>query len=1077
MIRRLFVLVSVLTLVLPSTVFAEDPSVADRFPSSPSRGIVDPAVLPAAIDDSRSVTVMVQLEGDPVAVVQAESNRKLTRAERDAIKAQLKARQDAITDDIAAQGGEVESQLQSAYNGIRVRVSRRDAAALASLPGVIGVRGLQVQTIDNATSVPFLGVPAVWQSTGFTGENIIVGIIDTGLDYTHANFGGPGTAAAYDAADALDITIGDAGDAGLFGPDAPKVKGGFDFSGDTYDASSDDPAINTPKPDPDPLDCQGHGSHVGGTTGGFGVLADGTTYGDDEGETYDESTHLNEFKVGPGVAPNVDLYALRVFGCDGSTDLTVNAIDWAVDNELDVINMSLGSPFGRATDPSAVASTNAAAAGVIVVASAGNSGANPYITGAPGAGDGAISVAAVDSSATFPAAILGLSTGASVTAINANAADLPAGPLPIHVLRNPDGTVSLGCNGIGAGGAPLPGSTPGEYAAQNVAGKIVVTVRGGCARVARAVHAQQAGAAGAIMIDTSPGFPPFEGEITGNPDIPGHEYLVTIPFLGVRGVLGPNPTEDGDLVVAADGGTTTLTATTLTNPGFRGFASFSSGGPRNGDSAAKPNIAAPGVSTLSTDVGTGTGGTRMSGTSMASPHVAGVAALVRESHPDWSVEDVSAAIQNYADPSAVAGYRLTRAGTGLVDTAESVAADVVALGDGVTAEDAEGNPVGFMTASLSYGFAELGANFSGTRTLTVRNHGDADVTLNLGSEPSPQSRPASLAFGAAALTVPAGGESAVEVTLNVPVASVGGSFSTNQFAFREASGNVTLSSGELVLRVPYLLVPRALSNVETALDGPLTTSGANRKQTATVTNEGGTLTTAADVYAWGLEDPDDMNEGALGGGGYDVRAVGVQSFDAEEALGDRAFRNDRLLVFAINNWSRWSTAAVNEWDINVDSNGDGSPDYIVVAIDSGAIRTGSFNGLLEVFFVDLATGDLFASGFLASSPTDSSTLLLPVLASDLGLSNSARQFSYSAVSFSLEGPGVDVVTGSAGFNAFKPAITTGQFVIVQPNGTGSFAVEVDNGEWKKTPAKGLMVVALDNAAGAPEAQLIPVPAP
>lgn len=1063
MVRRLFVLVSVLTLVLPSTVFAEDPGTADRFPSSPSRGIVDPAVLPAAIDDSGSVTVMVQLEGDPVAVVQAESTRRLSRAERDAIKAQLKARQDAITDDIAAQGGEVESQLQSAYNGIRVRVSRRDAAGLAALPGVIGVRGLQVQTIENDSSVPFLGVPAVWQSTGFTGEGISVGIIDTGLDYTHANFGGPGTVEAYEAADALDITIGDPGDAGLFGPDAPKVMGGFDFSGDDYDASSDDPAVNTPAPDPDPLDCNGHGSHVGGTTGGFGVLADGSTYGNDEGETYDASTHDNEFKVGPGVAPNVDLYALRVFGCDGSTDLTVNAIDWAVDNELDVINMSLGSPFGRATDPSAVASTNAAAAGVIVVTSAGNSGPNPYITGAPGAGDGAISVAAVDSTASFPGALMALSTGSTITAINANGADLPSGALPIYVLRNDDGSVSEGCD-------------PQQYLDQAVAGTLVVTVRGTCARVARAVYGQQAGAAAVAMINSDPGFPPFEGEITGNPDT-GEPYLVTIPFLGVRGVLGPAETQDGDLLVAADGGTTTLTATTITNPGFRGFASFSSGGPRNGDSAAKPNIAAPGVSILSTDVGTGSGGTRISGTSMASPHVAGVAALVRESHPDWSVEDVSAAIQNHADPSAVAGYRLTRAGTGLVDTAESVAADVVALGDGVMAEDAEGNPVGFMTASLSYGFAELGANYSGTRTLTVRNHGDAEVTLNLGSEPSPQSRPASIAFGAAALTVPAGGESTVEVTLNVPVASVGGSFSTNQFAFREASGNVTLSSGELVLRVPYLLVPRALSNVETALDGPLTTSGPNRKQTATVTNEGGTLTTAADVYAWGLEDPDDVNEGALGGDGYDVRAVGVQSFDAEEALGDRAFRNDRLLVFAINNWSRWSTAAVNEWDINVDSDGDGSPDYIVVAIDSGAIRTGSFNGLLEVFFVDLATGDLFASGFLASSPTDSSTLLLPILASDLGLSNSARQLSYSAVSFSLEGPGVDVVPGSAGFNAFKPAITTGQFIIVPPNGTGSFAVEIDNGEWKKAPARGLMIVALDNAAGPAEAQLIPVPAP
>ena len=1029
-------------------------------------------MLPSAIDDTRSVTVMVQLEGDPVAVVQAESNRKLTKAERDAIRAEIKADQDALKDDIAAEGGEVVSQLQSAYNGIRVRVSRRDAAALASLPGVIGVRGLQVQTIDNAVSVPFLGVPAVWQSTGFTGENISVGIIDTGLDYTHANFGGPGTEAAYDAADALDTQPADPA---LFGPGAPKVKGGYDFSGDTYDASADpgSPALS-PQPDLNPLDCNGHGSHVGGTTGGFGVNTDGTRYGDDATEPYDGTTHGRDFKIGPGVAPNVDLYALRVFGCDGSTDLTVDAIDWAVENDLDVINMSLGSPFGRNEDPSSVASTNAAAAGVIVVTSSGNSGQNPYITGAPGAADGAISVAAIDSSATFPGATLALSTGTSVTAINANGAALPTGSHEVVVLREPNGAVSRGCNGIGPGGTPIANSVPGEYAV--AAGKIAVVVRGTCARTARAVHAQQAGAVAVIMINTDSGYPPFEGEVTGNPDIPGHEYLVTIPLLGVRGVLGSAPTDDGDAVVAAHGGTTTLAATTITNPGFKAFASFSSGGPRNGDSAAKPNVTAPGVSILSTDVGTGSGGTRISGTSMASPHVAGVAALVRESHLDWSVEDISAAVQNYADPSGVGGYRLTRAGAGLVDTAGSVNAEIVALGDEVAAEDPDGNPTGFMTASLSYGFAELGENFSGTKSLTVRNHGASDVMLNLGSEPSPQSRPASVAFGTPALTVEAGQEASVEVTLNVPVLSVGGSFAADQFAFREASGNVTLSSGDLVLRVPYLLVPRALSNVETALDGPLTTSGVNRKQTATVTNEGGTVTAAADVYAWGLEDQDDMDEAALGGGGYDIRAVGVQSFDAEEALGDKAFRNDRLVVFAVNNWSRWSTAAVNEWDINVDTNGDGAPDYIVVAIDSGAIRTGSFNGLLEVFLVEVASGGLFATGFNATSPTDTSTLLLPILASDLGLSNSSQSFGYSAVSFSLEGAGLDIVSGTGAFNAFSSSITTGQFVVVPPNGTGSFAVEVDNGEWKKTPARGLMIVALDNASGAPEAQLVPIPA-
>ena len=94
----------------------------------------------------------------------------------------------------------------------------------------------------------------------------------------------------------------------------------------------------------------------------------------------------NSWTIGPGVAPKADIYGLRVFGCEGSTDVVVDAIEWAVDHDMDVINMSLGSSFGTADDPSAVASTNAAKAGVIVVTSSGNSGPNQYIIGSPGTG-------------------------------------------------------------------------------------------------------------------------------------------------------------------------------------------------------------------------------------------------------------------------------------------------------------------------------------------------------------------------------------------------------------------------------------------------------------------------------------------------------------------------------------------------------------------------------------------------------------------------------------------------------------------------------------------------------------------
>src|SRR5258708_37634682 len=138
------------------------------------------------------------------------------------------------------------------------------------------------------------------------------------------------------------------------------------------------------------------------------------------------------------------------------------------------------------------------------------------------------------------------------------------------------------------------------------------------------------------MLNTDRGYPPFEGQITSDPDN-GFQFTVTIPFFGIRGVLGPSATTDPDNLITADtpqgtGGTVTLNNTTIVNPGFTSFASFSSGGPRTGDSWLKPDITAPGVSTFSTLVGSGNGATAMSGTSMASPHVAGVAALVKHAH-------------------------------------------------------------------------------------------------------------------------------------------------------------------------------------------------------------------------------------------------------------------------------------------------------------------------------------------------------------------------------------------------------------------------------------------------------------
>ena len=1027
----------VLTLASPALSMAQ-PTTADRFETT-TKGVIDSSFTPASLNKDATVRVMVQMSADPVAVVQADKGRKLSASEKKAARATVESQQAGVKKYVQGRGGKVISSVQSAYNGVKVTVRRSELTALAGQKGVVALRPVEIMSFENSVSVPFLGVPEVWKNTGKTGAGVKVAVIDTGIDYTHADFGGPGTVAAYEAAHAAGTAPADPA---LFGPAAPRVKGGIDLVGDDYDAASDEAAALVPHPDANPLDCQGHGSHVSGTIGGSGVNADGSTYMG----PYDDTTPGTTFKVGPGVAPEVDLYAVRVFGCEGSTDVTVEAIDWAVANDMDVINMSLGSPFGRSTDPSAVASANAVAAGVVVVASAGNSGENPYITGSPAVGKGVISVAATDSSATFPSAVITLQGGATIPAMNANGvSSLPTGPFTVVVLKDqlatPDEDESLGCsvdaytsNGIVAGG-----------------NQIGVPLRGVCARVAKAIYGQQAGAAAVAMINTSTDFPPYEGAIFSNPDT-GEAYTVTIPFLGVRGMIDTDG-DDGYALAAANGDTVTLAASEMDNPGFRTFASFSSGGPGNGDSSLRPTVSAPGVSIASVAVGTGSDPAIMSGTSMAAPHVAGQAALVKQAHPTWKTADLTAAISSTADPSGQLDYRLTLGGQGLVDVKQSVTTSVVARGDAIKVGGSWVNDNG-----LNFGFAEVAKSYSATRSVTLVNNSARAKKFAVTVAPTLESAPAKVALSAKSVTVPAKSSTKVWVTLVVKAADVYNADASvgSQFDFKEVSGSIVATSGYDVVSVPYLLVPRA----ESKLTASSTRTSSSVK--LAFKNNGTDVPAGVDVYTWGLSDAKDA--GAPLANGFDIRAVGVQSFTAGA---------DKLLVFAVNNWDRSSNHSLNEVDIAVDNNGDGNPDMIVFATDSGALRTGDHDGLTEVFTYDVNSGGLFASGFFADAKTDTSTVLLPVYASDLGIT---AQFEYVVTSFSGEDSALwDDATGSALYNPWARAIGDGGWFDVAPGAKGATGqVAVNPTRIAAQKPKGIMLVVQDNAAGAPEAVLVPV---
>ncbi len=143
--------------------------------------------------------------------------------------------------------------------------------ALASRSDVVKVSRIVPKTATNANTANLVRALQTWKSPGSTGKGVKIAVIDTGLDYTHADFGGKGTVAAYDSALA-DTTPPAAGARPCPQLGKDKIIGGYDLAGDDYDA---DPGADTyqpiPHPDPNPLDCNEHGTHVAGTAAGYGV--------------------------------------------------------------------------------------------------------------------------------------------------------------------------------------------------------------------------------------------------------------------------------------------------------------------------------------------------------------------------------------------------------------------------------------------------------------------------------------------------------------------------------------------------------------------------------------------------------------------------------------------------------------------------------------------------------------------------------------------------------------------------------------------------------------------------------------
>ncbi len=907
---------------------------------------------PAAVIYAREVA----RGGDSPAARQAAT--AMTRAQINA----LKATQARAMDELRSSGVRFDElyRVQRVFNGVAVRIAPDQLNVLRNLPGVARVNFMQPEYPTNSSSIPFVGAPLLWGNTlglpvGATGTGMKIGIIDTGIDYQHPAFGGTGVLADYQANDRTVIT-----DGGFF-PSA-KVVGGTDFAGDLYTGG------NAPAPDPDPMDCFGHGSHVAGTAAAFGVNADGSTFTG----PFNAATNYSTLRIGPGVAPQALLYSLRVFGCSGSTNLTTQAIEWATDpnddgnfaDRLDVINMSLGSNYGAPTDASTVASDNAAAIGVVVVASAGNAGDTFFISGSPGASGRTIAAANIADSGiagvlltvNAPAAIAGTYPAAAAAYTNPS---LPNPPAPSGQTAN----VVLVDDGSGP---PADGCQTPFVNAAALAGNIALIERGTCGFTVKAQNAQANGAIGVLVANNVAGDPvPFVmgGAAAGTP--------ISIP-----GVSIPEPTSA--LIRAQLAGGAVNVTFTAANAGDT-INGSSSRGPRGGGEAVrlKPDLAAPGTNITSVQTGiTCTTAAQncirfdptgflplgqpltISGTSMAAPHVAGYLALLRELHPTFSVEELKALAMNRSNHGVTIGANASgsaiaqsRVGSGRIDVASGATGTITAFND---ADDG--------LVSLTFDIEPVGPVNTAQKTVRVVNHGTSAQSLDLSIVTTLDAPGVAFAIdGPASISVPAGGNTTFAVRIDAdatlmkrrrdpaisPVQNVGapaalaGLGNVPRHYLSEESGLILLKQGSVeVARVPVYSATRPHSSMSAPAN--IVTGGAATGST-NLPLSGTQVCTGTPVFGSCGLSIDGTDEVSLVGGFElqvssprdislpafaDVRYVGV-GFDA--AIGGAG----GTYLFGLVSWGEWGTLGNVSYNICVDNNEDGAFDRVLFNTDLG----------------------------------------------------------------------------------------------------------------------------------------------
>lgn len=767
--------------------------------------------------------------------------------------------------------------------GLGWSVRPSDIQAIKALPEVNDVYSIIEAEAHLNKSVPSIGVPKAWELLG-NGDNgldpnkepVDIAIIDSGIDYYHGQLGGSGVQADHIVDDPKVI------ESGTFPTE--RVVDGYDFAGAnrSFIKPDNDPIGQCLPWMPDKTSCF-HGTHVAATAAGD-----------------DSMGHAN------GVAPGARLHAYKVFADNGGSSRTAHlALQKARDpngdgdksDHIDVVNLSLGSNFGLKNSISAREAQKTAEAGTVVVASAGNSGTSTgglhYIMGSPAVASKAIAVAS--------STVASREQGIVITSSDPNIDGIKPAAEGAHPNRLAN---NEGFEGELIKAKPFHGCTPlVTGTARDVNGKVAYLTSWSpddtCTFDMKYRNAQDAGAIGIVVMaayDTPNRF-----------TMQGIGDDVTIQGLMVDNSLAKK------LVTALKVGPITIEANKdliIDKPAK--MSNFSSRGPGD-NNVFKPDVTAPGSNIWAAFAGSGDQVVGTSGTSMASPHVAGVAALLKQRWPELSSGKIKAMIQNTSlpiiDPSNSKPYPLTRQGVGLVRADKAAQADSVVYPAGVSFKSPKAwRPTWFK------------------EEVTIENLSDMDKMYSIAHEPNQTVDGIEVKVDKNMVYVHANSTATLTIKYRLDPQNTP---ENENNSLREVDGwfvlTETMNGEEEVLRVGYQSFPEGSSSTRVrAVENGVKL--VNREASAGGKSSGFTLAyNNPNVKPW---------TGKIESVGYRTTWMNRSGNDAIE--------------FAIKTGNQWETPYIYAFVIDIDSDEDGTYDHQLFSQDLGKITGGNL-GIMYSF--------------------------------------------------------------------------------------------------------------------------------